>query len=170
MTPEPASAPCDAPPVGWYAWRVAARIDFLVNVLLNGAIAWWFYGAAERVAVAGAASMESMLVPMAFFLGTITSVFGWWNAIRERCAGHVTPPLADSAGWFGRALADGVAAGSIGMAGMWLGLRVVERIAPTATLPGWIAVMAIGAVAGSLGYLFHGRAVVRGGRFRAIMV
>jgi hypothetical protein len=150
-----------------FAWRVAARIDFIVNLLLNGAIAWWFYGAAPRVALAGPGSMESMLVPMAFFLCAITTVFGWWNAVRERRAGRVTPGLADAAGWFGRALVDGVAAGAISVATMWMALRVVDRTIPAAALPGSAAVAAIALAAGGLGYLFHGRAVVRGGRWRA---
>jgi hypothetical protein len=144
-----------------FAWRVAARIDFIVNLLLNGAIAWWFYGTAPRVVLAGPGSMESMLVPMAFFLGAITTVFGWWNAVRERRAGRVTPGLADAAGWFGRALVDGVAAGAIGVATMWMALRVVDRTIPAAALPGSAAVAAIALVAGGL------RAVVRGGRWRA---
>jgi hypothetical protein len=38
---------------------------------------------------------------------------------------------------------------------------------PAAALPAWLAVTVVGTVAGVLGYLFHGRAVVRGGRWHA---
>lgn len=169
--PAPSAAAPPAPlPIDAFAWRVAARIDFVVNFLLNGAIAWWFYGAAARVPLTGPGSMESMLVPMAFFLCAITTLFGWWNAIRERRAGRVAPALAAPAGWPPRAVAGALAAGAIGVAAMWLALRAAERLAPAAACSGAGAVAAIALAAGALGYLFHGRAVVNGGRFAVASV
>jgi hypothetical protein len=146
------SEPRPAAPVSvaWFAWRVAARIDFLINLAINGAIAAWLYRAAAGVPLVEGLSLAAMLVPMAFFLCAITTVFGWWNAVRER-----------------RAVLDGVVAGAVACAGTWLTLRGLAVLAPGLALPAWVAVTVVGTVAGGLGYLFHGRAVERGGRWHA---
>jgi hypothetical protein len=167
-TRHPADSLRAAPPsVAWFAWRVAARIDFLINLLINAAIAAWLYRSAVGVTLVEGLSLAAMLVPMAFFLCAITTVFGWWNAVRERHAGRVLPPLVEGHPWFGRAVLDGVAAGAVACAGTWLVLRGLAVLAPGLALPAWLAVTVVGTVAGVLGYLFHGRAVVRGGRYRA---
>ena len=166
------SEPRTAAPVSvaWFAWRVAARIDFLVNLAINGAIAAWLFRAAADVPLVEGLSLAAMLVPMAFFLCAITTVFGWWNAVRERRAGRVLPPLAGGHPWFARAILDGVVAGAVACAGTWLTLRGLAALAPGLALPAWVAVTVVGTVAGGLGYLFHGRAVVRGGRWHAAPV
>jgi hypothetical protein len=167
-TSHPADSLRAAPPsVAWFAWRVAARIDFLINLLINGAIAAWLYRSAAGVTLVEGLSLAAMLVPMAFFLCAITTVFGWWNAVRERRAGRVLPPLVEGHPWFGRAVLDGVAVGAVACAGTWLALRGLAAALPAAALPAWLAVTVVGTVAGVLGYLFHGRAVVRGGRWHA---
>lgn len=151
-------------PTARYAWRVAAPLDFAINLAINGVIAAWLFRGLSRVPITAGLSVTSMVVPMSFLLCSITTVFGWYNAVRERRRGRVTPPIAPGVGWFGRAVLDATGAGFVGLAAAWLAAAAAGRSFPAATVSYATAVAGIGLLAGMLGYIFHGRAVQRAGR------
>jgi hypothetical protein len=152
------------PPISRLAWRVFAPLDAGINGAINGAIAWWLYGARDEVSLTGPHGLPMMLLPMTFILATATTFFGIANAVRERRAGRASPPLAADAPWRwragGEALAVGVVAWLAAVGGRWL----LARYAPGVTVGPTAAVVVIAAIAGLLGYVLYGRAVTRGGR------
>jgi len=151
-------------PVERFAWRVAAPLDFVINLAINGGIAAWLFRGLPRVSLTSGLSVASMVVPMSFLLCAITTLFGWWNAVRERRSGRVTPPLPPGTPWLGRAMVDGLAAGAVALAVTWLATVAAEATVPQATVSSGMATAGVGLLAGLLGYCFHGRAVSRGGR------
>ena len=152
-----------APPIAWLAWRVFAPLDLVINALVNGSIAWWLYGARAQVPLTGPGGLTMMVLPMSFILATVTTFCGFWNAVRERRGGRALPPLSVEARWMPWAVMESFAAG----AATWLVAVAVaaglSRAAPAATTGPVGAVMAITAIAAALGFLLHGRAVMRGG-------
>lgn len=160
-TAQAASAPL---PVDRFAWRVAAPLDFVINLAINGGIAAWLFRGSPRVPLTSGLSVASMVVPMSFLLCAITTLFGWWNAVRERRSGRVTPPLPPGVPWLGRAMVDALAAGSAAVAVTWLATVLAGATVPQATVSPGMATAGVGLLAGLLGYGFHGRAVTRGGR------
>jgi hypothetical protein len=105
-----------------------------------------------------------MALPMTAILATATTLFGFWNAVRERRAGRATPPLSRDARWVPRACAEALAAGAsagiVAVVAAW-GLG---RVAPDLCVGPVGAVLAIGGYAAVLAFWLHGRAVERGGR------
>lgn len=152
------------PAIGRLAWRVFAPLDLLINAVVNGAIAWWLYRGRPEVPLTGPGGLTMMALPMSFILATVTTFCGVWNAVRERRAGRATPPLAADARWMLRATVESFTTG----AATWLVAVAVAaglaRVAPTAAFGpvGTIAVVA--GLAAALGFVLHGRAVMRGGR------
>lgn len=147
-----------------FAWRVAAPIDLVINAAINGCIAAWLFRGLPRVPLTSGLSVAAMVLPMSFLLCAITTLFGWMNAVRERRHGRVTPPLPPGVPWLGRAVVDGVAAGAAALAGTWLAVTLAATFLPLATVPYGMATAGVGLLAALLGYGFHGRAVIRGGR------
>ncbi|MFM1996828.1 MAG: hypothetical protein RLZZ111_1215 [Planctomycetota bacterium] len=151
------------PSIGWLAWRVFAPLDLVINAVINGSIAWWLYGGRAGVPLTGPGGLTTMALPMSFILATVTTFCGFWNAVRERRAGRATPPLAADARWMLRAAGESLTAG----VATWLVAVAVAaglaRAAPTATLGPVGAIAAIAGLAAALGFLLHGRAVMRGG-------
>ena len=159
----PAASP---PPIGRLAWRVFAPLDAAINVAINAPIAWWLFGGRQDIPLTGPYGLTMMALPMTFILTTATSLFGIWNAVRERRAGRAAPPLAADARWMVRACTEAVAAGTaaltLAIAAAWL----FGRVAPELRVGPVGAVLAISVYAGLLAFLAHGRAVMRGGRLR----
>ena len=160
-------APAAAPPIGRLAWRVFAPFDATINIAINGGIAWWLYGGRDGISLAGPYGLPMMALPMTLILATLTTLFGWFNAVRERRAGRASPPLATDARWAARAWLDAILTGAVAwlLAGT-VGLAV-RSLAPDASLGPTGAILSITAYAGLLAFLLHGRAVSRGGRFQA---
>jgi hypothetical protein len=151
------------PSIGWLAWRVFAPLDLVVNAVINGAIAWWLYGGRTEVSLTGPGGLTMMALPMSFILATVTTFCGFWNAVRERQAGRATPPLAVAARWMLRAGMESLATGAV----TWLVATAVAVVlswaAPTTAVGPIGAIVVIAALAAALGFLLHGRAVMRGG-------
>jgi hypothetical protein len=151
------------PSIRWLAWRVFAPLDLVLNAVINGAIAWWLYGGRTEVTLTGPGGLTMMALPMSFILATVTTFCGFWNAVRERRAGRATPPLAADARWMLRAGMESLATGAV----TWLVATAVAAglswAAPTTTVGPIGAIVAITALAAALGFLLHGRAVMRGG-------
>ena len=147
------------------AWRVFAPIDLVINVAINGTIAWWLFGARPMVPLTGPVGLTTMVLPMTLILATLTTFSGFFNAVRERRSGRATPPLPSSTRWVARACFEAAATGF----SSWLLAFVIARglaaAAPSATVGPTGAVVVIAALAGLLAFLLHGRAVTRGGRF-----
>ncbi|MFM8893755.1 MAG: hypothetical protein ACKOTB_19485 [Planctomycetia bacterium] len=158
---EPAAAP---PPIARLAWRVFAPIDLVINVVINGTIAWWLFGSRPTVPLTGPAGLTSMVLPMTAILATLTTFSGVFNAVRERRSGRATPPLSPATRWAARACVEAITTGVCG----WLVACVIARglaaAAPSAAVGPLGGVLAITAIAGLLAFLLHGRAVARGGR------
>lgn len=152
------------PPIGRLAWRAFAPLDAVINVAINGVIAWWLFGGRDQIPLTGPGGLTTMAVPMTVILTTATTFFGIWNAVRERRAGRAAPPLAADARWITRACAEAIAAGAaalvLAVAAGWL----LGRVAPGVRVGPVGAVLAIAGYAGMLAFLEHGRAVARGGR------
>lgn len=154
------------PPIDRLAWRVFAPLDAVINMAINGGVAWWLYGGREEVSLVGPYGLPMMGLPMTFILATLTTFFGWFNAVRERRAGRASPPLAADAPWAMRAWAESLVTGVV----VWLlALAVVlagRSVGADGSLGPAAAILAITAYAGLLAFLLHGRAVARGGSLR----
>jgi len=152
------------PPIGWLAWRVFAPLDAVINVAINAPIAWWLFGGRDEIPLTGPFGLTMMALPMTAILATATTLFGFWNAVRERRAGRATPPLSRDDRWVPRACAEALAAGAsagiVAVVAAW-GLG---RVAPDLCVGPVGAVLAIGGYAAVLAFWLHGRAVERGGR------
>ena len=163
--PEPSAEPAvGGSQIARLAWTVFAPIDLVINVAINGTIAWWLFGSRETLPLTGPAGLTAMVLPMTLILATLTTFSGVFNAVRERRSGRVTPPLPRATPWVGRACIEAVTTGACS----WLVAFVVAcglaAAAPSAAVGPTGAVLAITAIAGSLAFLLHGRAVTRGGR------
>lgn len=151
------------PSIRWLAWRVFAPLDLGVNAVINGAIAWWLYGGRTEVSLTGPGGLTMMALPMSFILATVTTFCGFWNAVRERQAARATPPLAADARWVLRAVGESLATGAV----TWLVAQSLAAglswVAPKTAVGPIGAIVVITALAAALGFLLHGRAVMRGG-------
>jgi hypothetical protein len=159
-----AAAPSRAvPSIGWLAWRVFAPLDLVINAVINGSIAWWLYGGRAEVPLTGPGGLTMMALPMSFILATMTTFCGFWNAVRERRARRATPPLAADARWMPWAVVESLATGAV----TWLVAKAVAAglagAVPMAAVGPIGAIVVITAMAAALGFLLHGRAVMRGG-------
>lgn len=148
-----------------FAWRIAGTRDFVINLIVNTTIAFWVFRRHDSVPLTGGHSVAAVVLPMSFLLCTLTTFFGWFNAIKERRMGTVVPPIAKGIRWSGRAWRDGLAVGVRGLAVAMGVTFLVNRLIPGATISFWIAVSGIGLCAAVAGFLLHSRAVERGGAF-----
>ncbi len=160
----PPVGPAARPPIDRLAWRVFAPLDAAINVAINAPIAWWLFGGRDEIPLTGPFGLTMMALPMTFILTTVTTFFGIWNAVRERRAGRALPPLAANARWLVRACTEAVAAGTAALTLAIVAAWLLGRVAPELRVGPVGAVLAIAVYAGLLGFLGHGRAVVRGGR------
>ena len=76
-----------------FAWRVAGPRDFCINLVVNATIPFWVFKGMDLIPLTGAHSVASVVLPMSFLLCTLTTFFGWFNAVKERRAGVVEPAL-----------------------------------------------------------------------------
>ncbi len=146
-----------------FAWRVAGPRDFIINFIINTTIPFWIFQGLDAVPVTGKHSVASILLPMSLLLGTLTTFFGCFNAIKERRAGTVLPPFVAGTPWAGRAWLSGLATGGLALAVTVTVTFLVSRLAPELTVSYWTAVLGIGFTAGLAGFVLHSVAVERGG-------
>lgn len=165
--PAKSAAQAQRPPrsVHDFAWRLAGPRDFVINLVINTTIPFWIFREHDAVPLTGGHSVASVVLPMSFLLCTLTTFFGWFNAIKERRVGTVVPPVADNIRWSGRAWRDGLTAGTAALAVAAIATLLVNRLMPGVTIGFWIVVWGIGLGAGLTGFLLHSRAVQRGGTF-----
>jgi len=161
----PATASPGRPPltVKQFAWRVAGPRDFVINLVVNSTIPFWLFRGHDAVPLTGWHSVAAVVLPMSFLLGTLTTFFGWFNAIKERRAGLVVPPVVPGTPWAGRAWRAGLAVGLPALAIATAAVLLAARLAPEATVGFWPAVLGIGFLSGVAGLVLHARAVERGG-------
>jgi len=76
-----------------FAWRVAGPRDFFINLVINATIPFWVFKGMDMVPLTGSHSVASVVLPMSLLLCTLTTFFGWFNAVKERRAGVVEPAL-----------------------------------------------------------------------------
>lgn len=146
-----------------FAWRVAGPRDFFINLVVNATIPFWVFKGMDLVPLTGSHSVASVVLPMSFLLCTLTTFFGWFNAVKERRAGVVEPALVEGTKWAGQAWINGF---SVGLPAFLIVLGItfgVDQYAPDASVGFWAAVLGIGFGAGVLGYVLHSMAIVRGG-------
>ena len=161
---QPAPPAGSPPPIGRLAWRVFAPLDAAINLAINAPIAWWLFGGRAEIPLTGPFGLTMMALPMTAILATATTLFGFWNAVRERRAGRAAPPLPRDARWVPRACATAAAAGAaatiVACGSAWL----LGRVAPGLRVGPVGAILAISSYAAVLAFWLHGRAVERGGR------
>jgi hypothetical protein len=148
-----------------FAWRVAGPRDFVINLIVNATVPFWVFRGLDTVPLTGWHSVASVVLPMSFLLCTLTTFFGWFNAIKERRLGTVVPAVAEGILWSGRAWRDGFSVGFPSLGITMLLTYLVHRWMPNATIGFWAAVWGVGLSAAVAGFLLHSRAVVRGGFF-----
>jgi hypothetical protein len=155
------------PPIARLAWRVFAPLDAAISMAINAPIAWWLFGGRDEIPLVGPSGLPMMILPMTFILATLTTFFGWFNAVRERRAGRASPTLAGDVPWAIRAWAEALATGAVAWLLALAAAGLLGRVAAEVLVgPVW-AILAITASAGLLAFLLHGRAVVRGGGIQA---
>lgn len=146
-----------------FAWRVAGPRDFFINLVVNATIPFWVFKGMDLVPLTGSHSVASVVLPMSFLLCTLTTFFGWFNAVKERRAGVVEPAFIEGTKWAGQAWINGFTVGSPALliaVGLTFG---VNQFAPDVSVGFWTAVLGIGFGAGVLGYVLHSMAIERGG-------
>ncbi len=148
-----------------FAWRVAGPRDFFINFVINATISFWVFRGMDMVPLTGSHSVASVVLPMSLLLCTLTTFFGWLNAVKERRAGAVGLAIAEGTKWAGQAWFNGFA---MGLPAFLIALCItfgVDQFAPDTSVGFWTAVFGIGLGAGVLGYVLHSMAIERGGAF-----
>ena len=146
-----------------FAWRVAGPRDFFINFMINATISFWVFKNMDTVPLTGSHSVASVVLPMSFLLCTLTTFFGWFNAVQERRTGAVGPALTEGTKWAGQAWLNGLA---VGLPAFLIALGItfgVDQFAPDMSVGFWKAVLGIGSGAGVLSYVLHSMAIERGG-------
>ena len=146
-----------------FAWRVAGPRDFCINLVVNATIPFWVFKGMDLIPLTGSHSVASVVLPMSFLLCTLTTFFGWFNAVKERRAGVVEPALVGGTKWAGQARINGF---TVGLPAFLIALGItfgVNQFAPDASVGFWTAVLGIGFGAGVMGYVLHSLAIERGG-------
>ena len=146
-----------------FAWRVAGPRDSFINFVINATISFWVFKGMDMVPLTGSHSVASVVLPMSFLLCTLTTFFGWFNAVKERRTGAVGPAFIEGTKWAGQAWLHGLAVGSPAFL-ITLGITFgVDQFAPDMSVGFWKAVLGIGSGAAVLGYVLHSMAIERGG-------
>ena len=148
-----------------FAYRVAAPRDFAINLVINGITAWWIYGHRDLIPLTGAASMFTLVLPMAFILCTLTTLFGILNGLRMRQKwGHRVS--ADHSQWW---LLWAVGYSLIhGLIGLVIALAAQYGLSQMAAIPNLTPlqiIIGVGGLSAALAYVLHARAVVSSVKF-----
>ena len=146
-----------------FAWRVAGPRDSFINFVINATISFWVFKGMDMVPLTGSHSVASVVLPMSFLLCTLTTFFGWFNAVKERRTGAVGPAFKEGTKWAGQAWLNGLA---VGLPAFLIALGItfgVDQLAPDTSVGFWKAVLGIGSGAAVLGYVLHSMAIERGG-------
>ncbi|HEX4145904.1 MAG TPA: hypothetical protein VHY91_20545 [Pirellulales bacterium] len=144
-----------------FALCVAGPRDFVINLLINGTIAWWLFSGAAEIPVAGAGSIFEMLLPMAAIESTATSFTGLLNGtskLRKRALVQAAFPRRT---WLVRALRYSLLQGVFGFLASLIAMFVVRLTIPTVTLSPATVTIVIGLIAGTLGYVVHSRGMLK---------
>jgi hypothetical protein len=143
---------------------VAGPREFVITGVINTLIAVWVFHGATRVPVTDGLSLGTYFGFMTFLLPLASTFFGFYSGVNERRSGRVEPAWPANGRWTGVAVAVAVGC-AICVWGVGMGLlRMLDQLLPAATVPLWAGIGSIGLVAGVLGYLLHGLAVVSAGR------
>lgn len=145
-----------------FAYFVAGPRDFVINLVINGVIAWWIFGGGDLVPLSGANSIFKMLLPMSAIESTLTSFFGLLNGIQElkRIAANGSSH-AGRGRWFATAVIYSLINGAIGLL-VVVGLSIAaNRFAPDGAIAARYVPAVVGVLSGLLAYVLHSQAVIR---------
>lgn len=147
-----------------FAFQIAGPRDFVINLAINGAIAWYLFGDRTSVPLAGSGSIFTMLLPMAFIESTLTTFFGLLNgAIRLRklrSSSILEATTARKKEWLVYATRQSFCFGVIGLATAIVIQFVVRLAFPSVMLAPRTVILVIGLSSGLLAYCLHVRAVL----------
>jgi hypothetical protein len=147
-----------------FAYTVAGPRDFVINLVVNGSIAWLVFGRHETVPLVGWGSIWVMLLPMSLLESGLTTFFGCLAGALKRKAGLLAPPLDPAAAWLDVAVREGLL---WGMGALGVAVTLMLALAATGVqvqLPAWQVIVGVGLLSGVLAYALHTRAVLRAGR------
>lgn len=144
-----------------YAYRIAGPRDFAVNMVVNGACAWWIFGNQPTIPLTGDESIFKLLLPIAFLEATLTTLFGMLIGTRQRCKQNPSlVPLAPGP-WLRTVIPESLVWGVAWLL-FALGIRHwLSSAYPDTVLSLSEVVIIIGAFSGVLAYILHTRAVLR---------
>jgi len=144
-----------------FAYLVAGPRDIAINLVLNGAIAWWIFGGSEVVPLAGPDSIFKMLLPMAAIESTLTSFFGLLNGTRELNKKPRYQTMPRRRRWIILMVTYSLTQGILGLSVFAAAMFLARWLVPTVTLsPRWVPPI-IGLISGTLAYVLHSRAVIK---------
>jgi hypothetical protein len=143
-----------------FTYRIAGPREVVINVLINGGLAWWFFGSRSATPLTGSGSIFAMLLPMCFILSTLTTFFGLlagrtkWQQLQP---GHEAVPLL---AWLRSGWVRSLLMGLVGLALALASQAILDRLFPTAVLSPGQVIATIAVVAGVLAFVLHTRAIL----------
>lgn len=149
-----------------FAYRIAGPREVVINVLINGGLAWCFFGGRSATPLTGPGSIFAMLLPMCFILSTLTTFFGLlagrtkWQQLQP---GHEAVSLL---AWLRSAWVRSLLMGLVGLALALASQAILERLFPMAVLSPAQVIGTISLVAGTLAWVLHTQAILAAGPSR----
>jgi putative ABC transport system ATP-binding protein len=147
-----------------YAWRVLGPRELLINLLINGLIAWWVYRHTSQVPVVGWLSVLVIVGPMSFIMPVLTTYFGYLNGVNARRWGRAGRPWTAGTFWQSKAWWEGLCAAAVAGPLSVIALLTIESIRPGLGFSRIGAMILVGGYGGLLSYFLHARAAIRAGR------
>ncbi len=144
-----------------FALTVAGPIDAAINLLLNGAICWFFLRSATSLPLTGSFSAESFLAPMFFLLFCLATYFGIRNGVIQRQNGLSGQPLAHDVRWRGWAIRLGISYGLSACTVFLIAIHLLDGIFPGLVIPARGLVLFQALLSAALGYCVQAYAVIK---------
>ncbi|TVS10393.1 MAG: hypothetical protein EA424_25475, partial [Planctomycetaceae bacterium] len=113
-----------------YAWRILGPRELLINLLINGLIAWWVYRHTSQVPVVGWLSVLVIVGPMSFIMPVLTTYFGYLNGVNARRWGRAGRPWTAGTFWQSKAWWAGLCAAAVAGPLSVIALLTIESIRP----------------------------------------
>lgn len=135
-----------APPkvsLQYFAWRVAAVREFVINLVINSLIPLWVYWHATAVPLWGWSGLITVLGPMSYLMPWLTSFFGVFAGVMSRGAGVVLPPLPPHTRWFFPACFLATRRAIVCTAVTWPTVYMLAQSYPEFALPQWLAILGL---------------------------
>ncbi|MGY8770922.1 MAG: efflux RND transporter permease subunit [Pirellulales bacterium] len=150
-------------PIQKFAFQMA-KVEFVINVIINLALASLVYIGCENIPLVGPLSLLVYLGPMFFLLPFIATFFGYFNGCSARKKDLATPEWKPNTIWKTRALLSGFYTGVIICLFGTSFLLLLNFCIPGIIISKWMAVAAISVTSGMLGYLISAYSITCSGR------